>query len=330
MAHYSVEQLEIKDISEEEFFRTEKIYEDLKSKAKKGNLLLERQKEFLCISLKLSINQKDGGLKKFEVCNDFIFKELFLTYFRNNLNEPFYKSKFGKIVEVTEKEKFIDLKILQKISDKWLEEIKFEKHTDLILQELAAETRKELKELEKKYPRLLRNFKKKQNDYRLQKDKIILQSKFIYLLTKRVKEDFNQEDFEIPFDGQILEFTSYSLIHIANRHYAEAIKNRDDKTYHYKNFLPDELHLNLKKILTEIDNEKLIDISKTNNIIFIYEEVVYHLWIEKKIKQIKGVGNVQFNQIQTFYPIYDAEKLEEINLLYKSHIISPQLSVYIC
>ncbi len=175
---------------------------------------------------------------------------------------------------------------------------------------------------------MLRRFKKKQDDYRLQKDKLILQSKFIYLLTKSVMEDYHQADFEIPFSGEILEFTSYSLIHITNRLYAQHIKNNDTKTYHYKNFLPKELHLNLKLILVEIDKLNVIDISLTNNIIFVYEGVFYHLWIEKKTKQVKGKSNVLFNRIQSFYPIYDKNKLREIENEYTLVTVSPKLDVF--
>lgn len=271
---------------------------------------------------------KKNNPEDFEICNDFIFRELYLTYFHNNLSGTFFKARAGKIVEVSEREKIRDFRLLQKIADKWLKEIEFEKHPDQILLELAAETRKDLKELDKKYPKLIRNFRKKQNDYKLQKDKIILQSKFIYLLTKGVKEDYNQTDFEIPFNGQIIEFTSYSLIHITSRHYSEAIKDKKDKSFHYKNFHPKELHLDLKLILTEIDKLNIIDLSKVNNILFIYDNIVYHLWVEKKFKQIKGQGNVKFNQIQSFYPIYDKSKLIELNKNYNLHEINSILSVY--
>ena len=328
MPHYKIEDLDLKNDSEEEQIRTRKIFEDLKSKAIKGEKLLSREKEFLCTSLKLTIYKEDGNPEDFEVCNDFVFKELYLTYFHNNLSGPFFKAKAGKIIEVEEREKHKDFKTLQKISDNWLKEIEFEKHKNQILQELAAETRKDLKELDKKFPKLLRRFRKKQDEYRLQKDKIILQSKFIFLLAESVIEDYEKSDFEIPFNGQIIEFTSYSLIHITSRHYSEAIKNREEKTYHYKNFLPKELHIDLKNILLEIDKLNVINLNNTNNIIFVYEGITYHLWIEKKVKQVKGQGNVSFNRIQTFYPIYDKKKLDELVKTKVLHKVNQNLSVY--
>lgn len=328
MSYYSIAELDLKDDSEEEQIRTRKIFEDLKSRGLRGEKLLEREKEFLCTLLKLTLFKDDGRPEDFSICDDFIFRELYLTYFHNDLAGPFYKAKRGEVVEVEDKEKFKDLKTLQVISDKWQKELEIENHKDQILQELSSETRKDLKALDKKYPKLLRRFRKKQDDYRLQKDKLILQSKFIYLLTKSVIEDYHQSDFEISFSGEIIEFTSYSLIHITNRHYAEHIKDNNTKTYHYKNFLPKELHLNLKLILEEIDKLNVIDISLTNNIIFVYEGVFYHLWIEKKTKQVKGKGNVLFNRIQSFYPIYDKNKLREIQNEYTLITVNSKLHVF--
>ena len=311
MKHYPEGDLELKNDSEEEQIRTRAIFNDLKLNAEKGIELFEREKDFLCTCLKLTVYEKDGKPEDFKHCSNFIFKELYLTYFHNNLAGPFFKAKRGKIVEVSEREKNKDWKFLQKIADIWLKEIEKLRHTDLILQELSVETRKDLKELDKEYTRLRRKFRRQQNDYKLKKDKILLQSKFIYLLTKSVKENSNEIDFEIPFGGEILEFTTYSLIHITSRHYAESIKDKKDKTFHYKNFHPNELHTDLKKILIKIDGLKLIDLSKTKNIIFDYEEVIYQRWIEKKTKQIVGLemyNSTEYN-LFTQFMIYQLLKI---------------------
>lgn len=329
MAHYLIDDLELKNGSEEEQVRTRKIFDDLKSKALKGSKLLEREKDFLCTCLKLTIYENDGKPQDFDICKDFNFKELYLTYFHNNLSGPFFKAKRGKVVEVGVREMTTDYKLLQRISDNWFKEIQIDNHKDVVLQELATETRKELKDLDKSYPRLRRVHKRQQDEYRLQKDKLILQSKFLYLLAKSVSEDNEQIDFEIPFSGEVIEFTTYSLIHIVSRHYAESIKNNVEKTYHYNNFHPKELHADLKSNLIEIDSKQLIDLSQTNNIIFVYKGIVYHLWIEKKTKQVKGIGNVIFNRIQTFYPIYDTHKIRELKNDYTIVELNSDLSVYV-
>ncbi|WP_067148994.1 hypothetical protein [Pseudotamlana agarivorans] len=329
MKHYLPNELDFKDGSEKEQIRTRKIFEDLKQKAIDGKKLLEREKRFLCTGLKLTLKQSDGRPENFGFCDDFIFRELYLTYFHNNLEGPFYKAKKGKIVEVTQKEQVQDFKKLQIFSNKWQREIEKTNHKDQILQEVATETRKDLKELDKKYPRLVRKFRRQQDRYRLQKDKIIMQSKFIYHLTKSVIEDYEKSEFEIPFSGQTVELTIYSFVHIMSRHYSEHIKDKPEKTYHYDHFYPKELHLDLRNILTEIDKLNRIDISKTDNIIFEYKGVVYQLWIQKRTKQLKGKGNVSFNRIQSFYPIYNEEKINEIRTDYETVELYENLKVFI-
>ena len=329
MKHYLLDELDFKDGSEKEQIRTRKIFEDLKQKAIDGKKLLEREKRFLCTGLKLTLKQSDGRPENFGFCDDFIFRELYLTYFHNNLSGPFYKAKKGKIVEVTQKEQVQDFKRLQIFSNKWQREIEKTNHKNQILQELATETRKDLKKLDKKYPRLVRRFRRQQDRYRLQKDKIIMQSKFIYHLTKSVIENYDKSEFEIQFSGQTVELTIYSFVHIMSRHYSEHIKDKPEKTYHYDHFYPKELHLDLRNILTEIDKLNRIDISKTDNIIFEYKTVVYHLWIQKRIKQVKDKGNVSFNRIQSFYPIYGKEKLTKIQSEYEIVELTTDLKVFI-
>jgi len=248
---YTIDELELKNDSNEEQIRTRKIFEDLKNRAEKGEQLLEREKEFLCMSIKLSYNPIDGEPEDFPFCKDYIFHELYLTYFHNDLAGPFFKAKRGKIVQVEIDEQLKDMKKLQNISDSWLKNIQVTNHKEQILQELGIETRRDLKALDIKIPNWVRKIRARQDNYRLRKDKIILQSKFIYHLVKSVMENYNPEDFEISFSGSTIEFTPYSLIHIISRHYAEPIKGNTSKTYHYKNFLPKELHLDLKNILTK-------------------------------------------------------------------------------
>ena len=133
MTHYSIDELDLKNDSKEEQIRTRKIFDDLKSNATKGEKLLSREKDFLCTCLKLTVYKNDGKPEDFSFCDDFVFKELYLTYFHNNLAGPFYKAKAGKIIEVTEKEKLKDFKKLQKISCNWLKEIEFEKHKNQLV-----------------------------------------------------------------------------------------------------------------------------------------------------------------------------------------------------
>lgn len=327
--HYPLDELDFKNASEEEQIRTRKVFEDLKQKASDGKQLLQREKDFFCTCLKLS-QWDDGNIKDFDVCKDYEFKDLYLTYFHNNLEGPFVKVHKTEVIEVPEHEKIKDFAYLMKVADEWLKQIEIDNHEDLVLQELAIETRRDLKTLAQKFSGLNRIFRRQKDDYRLRKDKIILQSKFIYLLVKSVIENNENQDFEIPFSNETIEFTIYSLVHIVSRHYAEPIKQNEEKSYHYDHFFPTELHIDLRKILLEIDKLNLIDINKTDNIIFSFKGVNYRLYIQKRFKQVKGIkGNIPIFRVQTFFPLYSEESLEMIKNNYVENKISDDLSVFI-
>jgi hypothetical protein len=327
--HYPLDELDFKNGSEEEQLRTRKVFEDLKEKASNGETLLQREKDFFCTCLKLS-QWDDGEIKDFETCKDYEFKDLFLTYFHNNLEGPFVKVHKMQVVEVSEDEKIKDFAYLMKVSDQWLKQIEINNHSDQILQELAIETRRDLKDLNQKFSGLNRIFRRQKDEFRLKKDKLILQSKFIYLLVKSVIENNESQDFEIPFSNETIEFTVYSLVHIASRHYAHAIKQNDDKTYHYDHFFPTELHVDLRNILLEIDKLNLVDINKTDNIIFKFKGVNYRLYIQKKYKQVKGIKeNIQIFRVQTFYPLYSEESLQMLSNEYMENKINDDLTLYV-
>ncbi|KAF2512121.1 hypothetical protein EYY60_07685 [Flavobacterium zhairuonense] len=327
--HYPLHELNFKNASAEEQLRTRKVFEDLKKRAHDGKTFLEREKDFFCTCLKLS-QWNDGHIHEFEICNDYEFKELYLTYFHNNLEGPFFKVHKTQIIEVSPDEQIKDFAYLMKVADEWSKQIEIENHKNPILQEIGFETRRDLKSLSQKFTGLNRIFRKQKDDYKLRKDKIILQSKFIYLLVKSVIENNDNKDFEIPFSNETIEFTIYSLVHIVSRHYAEPIKQNEDKTYHYENFFPTELHIDLKNILLEIDKLNLIDINKTDNIIFKFKGVHYRLYIQKRFKQVKGIkGNIQFFRIQTFYPLYSQEDFEMLQKEYNENKIMDELSVFI-
>lgn len=327
--HYSLNELDFKNASTEEQVRTRKLFEDLKKRASDGGTFFEREKDFFCTCLKLS-QWDDGKINEFDICNDYEFKDLYLTYFHNNLEGPFVKVNKGKITEVSQEEQIKDFTYLMKVADEWLKQIEIENHKNQILQELGFETRRDLKALNQKFSGLNRIFKKQKDAYKLRKDKIILQSKFIYLLVKSVIENNESKDFEIPFSNETIEFTIYSLVHIASRHYAEPIKQNEDKTYHYDHFFPTELHVDLRNVLLEIDKLNLIDINNTDNIIFNFKGVNYRLYIQKRFKQVKGTkGNVQIFRVQTFYPLYSQEDFEMLKNEYDENKINDELSVFI-
>lgn len=325
---YHLEELTLKNDSHEEQVRTRAIFEDLKGKAQNGEVILEREKQFLCTCLKLTDIEDDGNLEDFDACYDFIFKELYLTYFSSALRAgAFYKAHKGKIHIVTEKEKVKDFKYLQTVSDKWLKEIEKTNHTDQILQTLASETRTELKNHKKSAGKLF--FRKQKENYSLQREKLILHSKFIYLLVKQVIENNDPDDFVFDFIDQRVEIDSFSLIHIINRHYAEIIKNNPQKTYHIEDFEPDSLHTRLKDILSRINSKDFLQSSEIEKIAFVFKNITYRVWIKKRVKHLKREGAVDFLRVETFYPIEDDSELKDLSENYEPKEVDNELNVFV-
>jgi len=326
--NYRLDELDFKNGSEEEQIRTRKVFEDLEEKASKNKTLLQREKDFFCTCLKLS-QWDDGNIKDYEVCKDYEFKDLYLTYFHNNLEGPFVKAYKTQLIEVSEQEKIKDFAYLMKVADEWIKQLEINNHGDPVMQELGIETRRDLKDLNQKFSGLNKIFRRHKDEYKLRKDKLILQSKFIYLLVKSVIENNESQDFEIPFSNETIEFTIYSLVHIVSRHYAQPMKQNNDKTYHYDHFFPTELHIDLRNILLEIDKLNLININQTDNIIFNFKGVNYKLYIQKRYKQIKGIkGNIQIFRVQTFYPLYSENSLETLKNDYIENNINDGLTLY--
>ncbi|WP_424495371.1 hypothetical protein [Salinimicrobium sp. GXAS 041] len=328
MKHFTEEELEFyfdRD-SEEEQTRTRKIFEKLRDRAKGGKTLLEREKEFFCLCLKLSDYEDDGKPEDFEVCNDFRFKQLYLTYFSSGLkSDEVYKADKGKVYLVPLNERIKDLKYLTSIQKIWLKEIEKTNHTDQILQLLAAETRQDLKRIKKEAGTLF--FRKQKEQYAFKKEKQILHSKFLYLLVKKTIQNHDESDFNFTFMAKNVEIDAYSLIHIINRHYAEVIKDNPQKTYHIEDFDPELLHIKLKDILKEIE-EKSIPIKNPEKFAFRYKNVDYRIWIKKRVKYEKGIGKIEFYRLETFYPIADKSEIEDLNNNYDLVEVSPELQTY--
>ena len=49
----------------------------------------------------------------------------------------------------------------------------------------------------------------------------------------------------------------------------------------------------------------------------------------KRCKQIRGIGNVDFYRLETFYPIEDSKTLEQLNEQYELKKIDEELFVYV-
>lgn len=60
-----------------------------------------------------------------------------------------------------------------------------------------------------------------------------------------------------------------------------------------------------------------------------YQTISYFMWVNKRFKSIKGKGNVEYNRVETFYPIIEKTEKAQLNLEYDCRKINNELIVYL-
>ena len=324
---YNIEDLDLKNDSEEEQIRTRKIFEDLKVKAQKGEELTEHEKDFFCQGVKLS-QLDDGKIEDYNCCGNFKFKHTYLSYFHDLTGYGSYQKVRGTELYTPQRPEIEnDLKFLESDVSQWNATISKTNHSDDLLQQISKETRNDLKTIEKNKGRLL--FRRDKAKYMLNKRATLLQSKYIYCMALQIFEMFDKQEFIIQLNGFNIEINEFSIIHIVNRHYSEITKSNPTKSFHNEDFEPRYLNKQLGVIFNQIDESGIYQGQSINKIAFKYKNVDYQIWINERDKQIKGKGNVKYNRLETFYPITDTSELSKLNSDFALTKINDDLSVYI-
>lgn len=324
---YSIEELDLKNDSEEEQVRTREIFENIKERCQNGELVSEHEKDFFGLGLKLSLKD-DGKIEDYSCCDNYKFKMIYLSYYHDLSGNGEYEKIKGKtIYKVGESEKKIDISYLSQAASSWQNIINTTNHSDELLKQISKETREELKIVEKNKRMLI--FRRDRERYQLNKRRILLQSKYIYCTALLIFEMFENKDFVFNLNGQNIEINEYSIIHILSRHFSEVTKQNFNKSYHGGDIKPKYLNKQLKEIMTVIDESKHLENQNINNVNFRYKGIDYAIWIDKKTKQEKGKGNIEYNRLETFYPIKNKEELEKLNEKYNYHQINNDIGVYV-
>lgn len=324
---YSIEELDLRNDSEEEQVRTREIFENIKGRCKKGEPVSEHEKDFFGLGVKLSL-KNDGKIEDYPCCDNYKFKMIYLSYYHDLSGNGEYEKVKGKtIYKVKEREKQLDISYLSQVASSWQNVINTTNHSDELLKQISKETREELKEVEKNKGMLI--FRRDKERYQLNKRRILLQSKYIYCTALLIFEMFENKDFVFNVNGQDIEINEYSIIHILNRHFSEVTKQNFNKSYHEEDIKPKYLNKQLKEMMTIIDESKLLDNQNINNINFRYKDTDYAIWINKRMKQEKGKGNIEFNRLETFYPIKNKEELNRLNNEYDYHQINNDIGIYV-
>ena len=326
---YTPDELVFNSDTIEEEKRVHRMLDDLFRLAENGNLLSEHEKEFLCRSIKTSENVP-VKIEDCDYCQNFYFKYLFLTYWHDLSGSSEYnKLKYGKYVSVSKSEKKDDLKELKRIANDWLKTISINNHSEELLQKISKESRDNLKKL----------FKGTKTDYlspiieisknSLPKFTSLLHTKYIYCMALLILEKYSPNDLSFNLNEHRIEINEYSVIHILTRHFAKSMQPSSKKSFHNENFRPSLLIDRIKNIFNTIDESNLLKGHTINNIAFTFKNEVYMVHIKVKTKQIKNIGNVKYNRLETFYSLTDPNKLKKLYKKHILHMIDENLGVFI-
>jgi len=326
---YTPDELVFNSDTIEEEKRVHRMLDDLFRLAENGNLLSEHEKEFLCRSIKTSENVP-VKIEDCDYCQNFYFKYLFLTYWHDlSGKSEFTKLKYGKYVCVSENEKENDFKKLKSIANDWLGIISIENHSEELHKQISKEARDNLKKL----------FKGTKIDYlsplieitknNLPKFTSLLHTKYIYCMALLILEKYSPNDLSFNLNDYQIEINEYSIIHILTRHYAKSVQTSSKKSFHNENFHPSLLIYKIKDIFNTIDESSLLKGYPINNIAFKFKNEVYMVHIKVKTKQIKNIGNVKYNRLETFYSLTDPNKLKKLYKKHILHMIDENLGVFI-
>ncbi|QQS28896.1 MAG: hypothetical protein IPM47_18970 [Sphingobacteriales bacterium] len=327
---FEIDELQLKNDSVEEQIRLRKIFEVLKEKAIKQESLTEHEKEFFCMAVKIS-HLDDGTWEDYSCCDNYKFKSLYLTYFHDLTGVSLYQKVKGmSFYKVEPNEAQTDLQYLYNKSDEWKLIILKTNHSDQLLQQISTESRKELKNLYKLPEVLIGYLCKGSFVYIFKERAILLHSKYIYCIALEIFKTLKPEDLVLEINSIQIEFNEYSLIHILNRHYAQIMKQYNTgKTFHNEDFKPRILSVQLKEILHDIDNSKLLQGKGIDKIGFHQNGTDYLIWTSEKIKSVKGRGNVSYRRLDTFYPVSDEAEKNKLIATCDLKRISNTLSVYV-
>lgn len=330
---FSQSDLEHPDESIEQQERVFRVFNSLKLLAVDDKFMTESEKDFFCNRIK-SISPIEGILSDYPCCENFVYKQLYLTYGWDLTGGSRYTRVYGSKLEVVPlAEREPDLKELISIASDWEKEIFKENHSEKLLQAMSKEARESLKLLNSLPEFNLENnpFSRGSRLYRYKRLNIILFSKFTYIMAKEVFECTPKSDFQFSLRDKVIEMDELSLIHILQRHYGEGVKNfRGGKSHFYGEFKPRELNIRFQDIVNRINKSDIIFPIDIFKIPFLFNKLPYMIWISEKHKQVKGVsGNVKFLHLSSFHPITDQILLKSLESNYELNVIDNELSLYV-
>jgi hypothetical protein len=289
----------------------EKEFERVDEKYKQGKKLSPEETETFCIIIRQS---PIHNIEDYNVCQDCWFKFLYIKskygYGYSPNNEP-----------ITHEEK----ERLNRFIDEWKQEIYNERHSETLLKDLSKEKRQEIRELKKKS-----EYQQNSNLLRNRTKEVIAHSKYIYIMIRMSYPHLFEVEQKFILNGHEIVFDEKPLVHILSRHFSETANlHRLEKTFFSQNISFKEIDIFLRNTVQIINNSGFYVGQNIKKIAFKYKKKTYRVWIEKKTKSYKGLGNIEVNAIGTFYPIEEDKEIHELSINYELKNIDTDYGIYV-
>lgn len=297
------------------------IVQDLVNKVINDKTLSLAEENFICgiMSIMRCVNNEPIDIKTYTNCNNYYFRSKYLIY-HNDLNGHKKIVDYnGEINFITKQE---DVNYLNQTFRNWLTFMDENKDIDNFMKYIYDENCFHLKAL-KKYC-----FKNNYGaNYRIYLEKsITLHSKYIYLLVKEFFQELGNDEIIININNYNILINPFSYIHIMFRHFSGHIKEYQNKTYHFDEYIGFK---NIPTILLEI-----LNLYKSNTINTNFNGVSLYLRINTKPYSIyfRKIFNSNLNEnvyrLQTFFPIGEIKELEKLSNLQIVRI-SESIEIYV-
>lgn len=247
------------------------------------------------------------NIHDYSSCKNYLFRNRYLLYF-NDLNA--YKKVFNYNGEVLIDRKRIDVGFLQKQYEVWNLFIRGKLNGSDLINYVSQETKYQLIKLDEYCDRL--QIGRNRKDYL--KKSLVLHGKYIYLLVKEFYQELGKDEEIIDLNGEKILIDGFTYVHTMFRHFSQHIKeHQTNKSYHF-----DE-NIGFKTVptflLKAIECYKHLSESKrfnNRNLNIIYNGKKYAIWFKPYTKYLKGSKKVDYQRVQTFYPIEKKDDLDEL------------------
>jgi hypothetical protein len=281
--------------------------------AEAGGALSLAEEGYTCSFLAAARDKPDGGsfvdLHEIPFCENYSFTGCYLTY-ENNLDGLLLaRNAFGPIArDIAAK----DAAFLEAQYQGWLRVINTTNHPEQLLQHVAAESRRHLKNGANYAKNSLMGGRMRNNFLKA----IALHSRYLYLKVREFYQELGAPEQVLHKCGHEIIIDSFAYFHVLFRHFApRATRYQNDASYITdQTIIPENLPNQLLGFLVEYFNNIPCAQFNKHRTYIRYNRIVYAIWFKDVQRHIKGAVQPVL-RVQTFYPVTLPAELKYVTSL---------------